>query len=293
MAPRVKKPGGVDTQSPRARTKTKFSIGAAAKPTRREPTPVPHAADVIATLSGPPLPPPPPILNEWIGSPRLVVAIDIETHGWEASEQKIRRRGPFGWITSKEDCVMEYARIVEIAWVTGPADQSAPSRRSELVQPFDFTISAQATDECHQITNDEATNKGLPLIEVLRDFMNDVANAVSHGGRVVMHHLEFDAGIITNELQRAGLEELSVSWKTIASQGFCTMHPDVGDWAARSVGADAQGNYQALGTLARMLLPKEHKALRAPRHRACPDAVLTYWAYCTMLEAAKYYRSGK
>jgi hypothetical protein len=40
-----------------------------------------------------------------------------------------------------------------------------------------------------------------------------------------------------------------------------------------------------------MLLPSNHAALKATRHRAGPDAVLTYWTYCTMLEGAKYHRS--
>ena len=58
-------------------------------------------------------------------------------------------------------------------------------------------------------------SKGLPLIAVLRDFMKDATNVVSHGG--------------TNEMRRAGLNDLHVSWKAIANQGFCTMYPDVDD----------------------------------------------------------------
>jgi hypothetical protein len=69
------------------------------------------------------------------------------------------------------------------------------------------------------------------------------------------------------------------------------MTPEVGEWTARSVDAVKPNNVQTLGTLAETLLPNNHAALKAPRHRAGPDAVLTYWTYCTMLDGAKYHRS--
>ena len=69
------------------------------------------------------------------------------------------------------------------------------------------------------------------------------------------------------------------------------MTPEVGEWTARSVDADKQNHVQTLSTLAELVLPSDHEALKAQRHRAGPDAVLGYWAYCAMLEGAKYHRS--
>jgi len=104
------------------------------------------------------------------------------------------------------------------------------------------------------------------------------------------YRLEFDAGIIAHELQHAGLGEWCSTWEDIAKQGFCTMTPEVGEWTARSVDANKQNHVQTLSTLADLVLPSNHQALKAQRHRAGPDAVLEYWVYCTMLEGAKYHR---
>jgi len=128
-----------------------------------------------------------------LGSPTVVIAIDIETHDWQDDEKACTRKGRFGWFTLKEECVMEYARIVEIAWLIAAASPSSPPAppRSELVQPIDFTISAKATKKSHHITNEEAHAKGVPLAAALSEFMKDVTDAVSKGGRLVSHHLDF------------------------------------------------------------------------------------------------------
>lgn len=196
MAPRVKKPGMVappTSASPtlRANKPSKFNIEAAAK--RPKADAVPKAAAVDPMPSGTRLLPPSPQLDKMLGSPPLVIAIDIETHDWQVNEKACTRKGRFGWFTLKEDCVMEYAKIVEIAWQIGASDPSSPPSppRSELVQPIDFAISTKATEQSHHITNEEAHAKGVPLAAALSAFMEDVADAVSKGGRLVSHHLDF------------------------------------------------------------------------------------------------------
>ena len=121
--------------------------------------------------------------------------------------------------------------------------------------------------------------------------MKDVTDAVQLGGRLVCHHLEFDCGIITHELRRAGLGDSCSIWEEIARAGFCTMAPEVGDWTARSADFYKKNPVQTLTTLAKLLLPDDHEAFQAPPHRAGPDTVRLYWAYVTMLEGAKHYRS--
>jgi hypothetical protein len=199
MAPRVKKtgmtapPGASASSTPHVTKQSKFNIAAAAK--RAKVDAVPKAATIAVNPSGTRLLPPPALLDEKIGSPMLVVAIDIETHDWEDNQKASPRLGPFGWFTLREEPVMAYARIVEIAWLIGAADPSSPPAppRSQLVQPIDFMISAKATDKSHHITNDEAHAKGVPLAAALSEFMKDVADAVSRGGRIVSHHLDFVA----------------------------------------------------------------------------------------------------
>ena len=195
MAPRVKKlvmaPPTCASPTPSASKPSKFKVDAAAK--RPKVDAVPKAATIAVNPSGTRLLPPPALLDEKIGSPMLVVAIDTETHDWEDNQKAAPRLGPFGWFTLREEPVMAYARIVEIAWLIGAADPSSPPAppRSELVQPIDFTISAKATDKSHHITNEEANAKGVPLAAALSEFMKDVTDAVSKGGRIVSHHLDF------------------------------------------------------------------------------------------------------
>jgi hypothetical protein len=197
MAPRVKKTGVVAptaacaSSTPRATKPSKFSIEKAAK--RPKAHAAPKAADITQEPSGTRLLPPSPNLIKMLGSPTAVFSIDIETHDWEDNQKASPRLGPFGRFTLREEPVMAYARIVEIAWLIGAADPSSPPAppRSELVQPIDFTISTKATDTSHHITNEEAHAKGVPLAAALSEFMKDVTDAVSKGGRLVSHHLDF------------------------------------------------------------------------------------------------------
>ena len=65
---------------------------------------------------------------------------------------------------------------------------------------------------------------------VLERFMLAMKEAHERGGRVIIHHLEFDAGIIDRELGNAKLDSWIPLWRDIAKQGFCTMDPDIGKW---------------------------------------------------------------
>ena len=187
----------------------------------------------------------------------------------------------------KEDIVMEYARIVEIAWVIGPSDRSRPPdiNKSRLVCPDGFQISSKATDKCHKITNEMALRDGVPLAVALCDFMRDVTDAFARGGKLVSHHIEFDAGIISHELRRCGFESLQTAWDKVAGKGVCTMHPEIGEWVQRCANTERDNHVLSLDTLASMTLHADHVALKAPRHRAGPDAMLTYLIYVAMLSA--------
>jgi hypothetical protein len=130
MAPRVEKQGMAAptavraSSTPRVTKPTKFNFEKAAK--RPKVDAVPKAAAIDPMPSGTRLLPPSPQLDKMLGSPPLVIAIDIETHDWQDNEKACTRKGRFGWFTLKEDCVMEYAKIVEIAWLIGASDPSSP-----------------------------------------------------------------------------------------------------------------------------------------------------------------------
>ena len=117
-----------------------------------------------------------------------------------------------------------------MAWAIGNSDaQTAPIKYKELtIKPQGFTITDKAV-KFHGITN-ECAKEGVSLRDALVEFMDDMQHAAQQGCRVVIHHLEFDAGLIAKELVNAGLEDLVEAWIDIAKKGFCTMDPDVGKW---------------------------------------------------------------
>ena len=300
--------------TPHAAKKSKFNVGDGAAVTERKRNYIeamkaahakktkllPPAADIEKAFTKAAAAPaesnlkqPPHNLTRELVTPPLIIAIDIETHDWEDNEVKAPRRGQFAW-TLQPESTMAYQRAIEIAWLVAPPDQpSLPEPKSRLVKPDGFEISLKATTRCHQITNAEAAAEGVPLASALKEFMKDVVDAFSRGGRIVSHHLQFDAEIISHELQRAGLQSLRDTWETIAAQGFCTMQPEVSKWAVDSYGAPWKNQVITLGTLAKYILPKDHKVLSLNQHRAGPDSLITYVAYCMMLKAVKYHASRR
>ena len=82
---------------------------------------------------------------------------------------------------------------MQLGWAVGMAINEADSVKSRLVQPEGFEISERAT-EFHHIRDDVARRQGQPLQVVLQEFLADVLPIEKRGGKLVSHHLEFDAG---------------------------------------------------------------------------------------------------
>ena len=159
----------------------------------RVPPEIPKANALLAERPEPRFTRPPPMLATRLGSPSYVISVDIETHDWADHEQDIHRVGPFGWYTLKREIVMEYVRIVEIAWAMGATNAStAPVIKSYLVKPDGFEIFKKTTN-FHNISHETTCQEGVPLREVLCLFMEDVIKTHrSHHARVVSHHLDPD-----------------------------------------------------------------------------------------------------
>ena len=113
--------------------------------------------------------------------------------------------------------------------------------------------------------------------KALCEFMADVLDVVKRGGRLVVHHMEFDAGIIAKELARCDLNTLVDQWGKIARDGWCTMDPEIGRWVLQcfnqDAGAEATKSALNLRTLVSFLLP-DSKAHLAKHHIAGADAVM-------------------
>ena len=176
----------------------------------------------------------------------------------------------------------------------GEAREGAPllEYKEYLVQPTGFVISQKAAQK-HGITQDMASEQGLPLRDVLSELLAMVGRAEALGARLVVHHLEFDAGIVAQQLCEAGLAHEREQWVAFARKGFCTMDPDVGAWAQRCMGRDVSPDEKSapmmsLKAAANLLLPKSDlvEALQKHHHTAGADAQLHRLLYIALRSLA-------
>ena len=233
----------------------------------------------------------PQVLLDQIQNPSIAIGIDVETHGWLEDSSRKGHIGQFGFYTMSDDASLKFARIVQIAWVTGKCkNDSQTASKCYLVKPSNFQIESKAT-KFHGISHEIASDQGRDLKDVLREFMKDVSDAVDGDGIVVAHQIEFDAGVIYHELGRCGYTDLQSKWADIARRGFCTMSPSIGRWLLKSSGEDV-GPITAQHTLglskvARMIIPKRQHT--KPHDAEC-DANMSRWIFLAILEQARLQR---
>ena len=67
----------------------------------------------------------------------------------------------------------------------------------------------------HGISQDAAADAGHTLREALQAMLAALLQCCARGGRLVAHHIEFDAGILIEELRRASLEDMKDSFASI------------------------------------------------------------------------------
>ena len=149
------------------------------------------------------------------------------------------------------------------------------------MRPDGFCVSEKAT-AFHRITHARAADEGVPLADALAELMRDALDVSNRGGRLVCHHLEFDAGIIAKELSRCKMDHASKLWAKIARAGLCTLDPHIGSWVRQSFNEEIHEpftkNTLSLQELMRRLLP-ERSDMLAKHHTAGADA-------CMVLEVA-------
>lgn len=236
-----------------------------------------------------------------LGTSQVIMGVDIETNDFNPNPAKRAMAiGGFGFRCFCNPTDLNF-RIVQLGWAVGDAVDFEPTKVKEhLVRPDGYCISARATEH-HGISQELAEKQGLPITDVLDDFMRDAVRVDKMGGRVVIHHLEFDAGIIDAELQRYGLQQWCEQWRKIARKGFCTMDPDVMHWAQLCVGRDMDAGEKSLVMNLRKAMalfvrktPATHNLL-SRKNTAGADAQmhrLLYIAYRRMLEEVRP-RDGK
>lgn len=79
--------------------------------------------------------PMPKFIHDRLKEPERIVAVDVETHGWPLGPSRTIL-GEFGWHFFAEDRLLDFARVCQVGWASGYADQrSPPERKCHLVKP--------------------------------------------------------------------------------------------------------------------------------------------------------------
>ncbi len=265
--------------SPVSRRVMPFSVARAAQPKKGTKRRFPRAADILLSAERQYVAAPPVVAAKLRGEV-LLIGVDIETHDWSAGHSTNLRGsiGQFGHYNLCMPCDIEEPRIVQIGWaVRGSGDRNTVVTE-RLVRPDGFRVSEKAT-AFHRITHACAAEEGVPLPHALAELMRDALEVSGQGGRLVCHHLEFDAGIIARELSRCKMADASKLWADIARAGICTMDPHIGSWVRQSYNDDREREKMiSLKELVRLLVP-ERKDLLGKHHTAAADA-------CMVLEVA-------
>ena len=264
-----------------AQTKRKgFDVTCCARP-KAVPAKFPRVS-TLTQASGEPVPS--EAVKHKLGATQLCMGIDVETNDFTNGRKPycVGRFGHGCWCSGDD---LEF-RLVQIGWVTSTCaaetEVDIQSKAERLIKPDAFTISEKATKR-HEITNERAASNGLPLLEVLEEFMCEAWSLYEKGGVVVSHHLEFDAGIIDEELKRCGMESWRARWKLIASHGICTLDLDIQAWFQSAFGnLQSKGEKTLVMSLANsisLFYPKDPKIrkLLQTAHTAGADAELHIW----------------
>ena len=247
--------------------------------------PTPKAHDLIPAGGCPTPTAPPPEVAAKLGKRCLVAGVDVETHDWEGYKGVKGEFGQYGFYSICHPNDLN-ARIVQLGWAVGAAPDALVVKEY-VVQPSGFQISEKAT-HYHGISHGWAMQHGRPLREVLEEFMDDMISVYDQGGRIVVHHLEFDCGIIGREFQRAGLGYTDV-WCRIARSGMCTMDPYIGAWLRRCCGEEvwpgSSKNTLRLKDMVTLIAPASVH-LMASAHTARADAQMHVAVYFACLKLA-------
>jgi DNA polymerase III epsilon subunit-like protein len=217
--------------------------------------------------------------------PSIALGFDVETHDWEKSDKKKGSFGQHGFYTLTRPPDLE-ARIVQLGWAVWTESEGVHVVQ-KTIRPDGWIVSEKAV-QCHGITQDEALKSGVPIKDALAEFLRDVRHVCGQGGKLVSHHIEFDAGIIAREIQRAGDDPAAWS-QLVRRHGLCTMSPVVGRYLCDCVGRDP-GPETAMPTLkledvVSWLAPEDHRL--AKYHAAGWDARLHVRVYIELARLCK------
>lgn len=269
--------GALQTVRERAKKKLKFTP----PPPRPKPSRPPSIGSLVLAVASPKQPS--DDVRAKIGHCNVLAGIDVETHGW-TDEESVGGRGQFGFYCICPPAKLQ-ARVVQLGWVVGNIS-GEPVRKERIVRPVGFRVEEKAA-RFHGISHERAESEGSPLAQVLAEFLDDMLAARRAGGRLVSHHLEFDAGILSEEIDRAGLTCRKQEWEAFVREGFCTMDPAVGTWlrecSGMQIAPELHKNIMRLPAMVDALRPYQ----RWPpwkHHAAGDDARVHFAIYGALVE---------
>lgn len=131
----------------------------------------------------------------------MYLFFDTETNGM-----------PNNWDAPVTD-LSNWPRLVQIAWILCDKSGNNIAQNEHIIKPDGFTISAE-TSSVHGITTDRALAEGIELIEVLREFKEELEKVDT----LVAHNISFDEKIAGAEFLRNNMANSIEGIKKI-----CTM----------------------------------------------------------------------
>ena len=126
-----------------------------------------------------------------------MLAVDVETHDWldRSTPFHVGQYGHLSFVSAEN---LNYSRIVQFGWVifriTNKGMLQVEKKVQECVSDLPVRMSSKAK-RFHGLT-DEQLRRGQPLATILSRFGRACDTVQRSGGRLMAHHLEFDAGLI-------------------------------------------------------------------------------------------------
>lgn len=90
-----------------------------------------------------------------------------------------------------------YPRLIQIGWILTDEEDNTLSKQDYIVRPDGFSIPGDAV-AINGISTDEALEKGVPLLDVLHLFSEDLRQA----DILIGHNIEYDIDVMIGEFRR-------------------------------------------------------------------------------------------
>jgi DNA polymerase III epsilon subunit-like protein len=136
---------------------------------------------------------------------------DLETTG--LPERRVSTYGSY--FPPREFAHYNECRVVTIAWIIYQDEQKL-KESYYIVYPDGF-VSSQRALEVHKITDEIAREKGIPLLQILKEFESDLVTC----DQILSYNLEFDFNVLLAECWRYKVRTLIKRMK--ACDNCCIM----------------------------------------------------------------------